>query len=97
MMNNILPVKVSSAKRNAALLAQHTAIRESKSALLVDPLMRLAEARDLLGYPSYSTIRSWIADGRLRVLRPGGVGPFKIRLSEIENFLRNSEVKADAS
>jgi len=96
-MPNVLPVKVSSAKRAAALLAQHAQIRESKSALLIDPLIRLAEARDLLGCPSYSTIRSWVADGRLRVQRPGGCGPFKVRLSEVQRFLGDSEVKADAS
>jgi hypothetical protein len=93
---NILPVKTSSSRRQAHLLAQHQTIRETKKALLVDPLLRLAEARDLLGNPSYTTMRSWIADGRLRVLRPGRVGPFKIRLSECERFLHDSEVKADA-
>lgn len=95
-MNRVLPVKTDIATRTANLLIQHAQIREDKTRLLCDPLMRLAEARDLLGCPSYSTLRNWIADGRLRVLRPGRVGPFKIRLSEVERFLRDSEVKADA-
>jgi excisionase family DNA binding protein len=92
-MNSVMPCKTSVTQRNAAILAQHQQIRESKTALLVDPLLRLSECMGLLGSPSYTTVRSWIKSGSLRAVRPGGRGPYRCRLSEVERFLRTSEVR----
>lgn len=90
--NRILPVKTSVASRTSPLLVQNERVRAEKTALVVDPLMKLAEAMPMLGNPSYTTVRSWIACGSLRVWRAGR-GHFRIRLSEIRRFLAANEVK----
>ena len=86
-----LPVKTAVSQRTASLLAQHAKIREDKEALVVDPLMRLAEAMPLLGCPSYTTVRGWIASGSLHCWR-AGKGHYRVRLSEVQRFLAAGEV-----
>jgi excisionase family DNA binding protein len=92
MPTQTMPVKTSVAVRTAAILAQHASIRETKDSLTVDPFLRLSECMPMLNV-SYQTVRGWIRDGTLKVSRPGGRGPFRCRLSEIQRFLRDSEVK----
>ena len=58
-----------------------------------DPLLRLSECMELLGSPSYFTVRKWIGSGQLRVWRPGNRGQFRCRLSWIKAFLRENEVQ----
>lgn len=93
MPNQNLPVKASVSARTASLLAQHQRVREQKQALTIDPLMPLREAVSLLGSPSYTTLRSWIKDGQLRVWRASKGGHFRIRLSEVQRFLAAGEVR----
>ena len=92
-LNRIPPVKTSVTRR---LLDQHQQVREDKTALLIDPLMKLAEASQLLGSPSYTTLRSWIRSGALHCWR-AGKGHYKIRLSEVQRFLRANEVQPGGS
>jgi len=67
-------------------------MREEKAALTLDPLLPLREAVGLLGSPSYTTLRSWIADGSLRVWRAGR-GHYRVRLREVQRFLAAGEVQ----
>ena len=90
--NRVPPVKTSVRHRSTSLLLQHQKVREQKQALTIDPLMPLREAIGLLGNPSYSLLRKWIADGSLRVWRAGR-GHYRIRLSEVQRFLTSNEVK----
>jgi hypothetical protein len=92
-LNRIPPVKTSVSQRTTPLLAQHQRVRDEKEALTIDPLMRLAEAMPMLGNPSYTTMRGWIKTGALRVWRAGASGHFRIRLSEVQRFLRENEVQ----
>lgn len=85
-LNRIPPVKTSVSQRAMPLLAQHEQVRADKAALVIDPLMRLAEAVPLLGNPSYALLRVWIKTGQLRVWRAGR-GHFRVRLSEIKRFI----------
>ena len=66
--------------------------RERKNVLVVDPLMLLSEAQPLLGNPSYSVLRGWIAAGKLKVWRVGR-SHFRIRLSEVERFLSSGDIE----
>jgi excisionase family DNA binding protein len=84
--NRIPPVKTSVQQRATPLLAQHQKVREQKQALQIDPLMPLRECVGMLGNPSYSLLRKWIADGQLRVWR-AGKGQFRVRLSEVQRFI----------
>jgi hypothetical protein len=84
-----LPVKTSVANR---LLHQHEAAKAAVDAIKVDPLLRLSQCMELLGSPSYFTVRRWIASGQLRVWRPGNRGQFRCRLSWIKTFLAENEV-----
>jgi excisionase family DNA binding protein len=94
--NRIPPVKTSVSQRSASLLLQHEHVRAEKAALVVDPLMKLSQVVELLGNPSYTTLRSWIKSGSLKVWRAGR-GHYKIRLSEVKRFLTANEVRTDAS
>lgn len=87
---NSLPVKTSVSTR---LLHQHQQAKAEVNALKIDPLLRLSECMELLGSPSYFTVRKWIASGSLRVWRPGNRGQFRCRLSWIKNFLAENEVQ----
>lgn len=91
----ILPLKTSVASR--AILGQHEQVRQDKTALLVDPLLKLAEAQQLLGCPSYSSLRDWIRSGKLRSWRPSGRGHYKVRLSWIKEFLSEHEVRGGSN
>ena len=79
-------------QRTTSLLAQHQRVREQKQDLTIDPLMPLREAVGMLGNPSYSLLRKWIADGSLRCWR-AGKGHYRIRLSEGQRFLTSNEVR----
>ena len=89
--NRIPPVKTSVRQRSTSLLAQHQRVREQKQALTIDPLMPLREAVGMLGNPSYSLLRKWIAEGSLVCWR-AGKGHYRIRLSEVQRFLAAGEV-----
>jgi hypothetical protein len=91
-LNRIPPVKTAVSRRATPLLAQHQRVREEKAALTIDPLMPLREAVPLLGNPSYALLRVWIKTGALRVWRAGH-GHFRVRLSEVQRFLRENEVQ----
>jgi|SRR5580692_170217 hypothetical protein len=87
---NVLPVKTSVSTR---LLHQHQVAKDAVAAIKIDPLLRLSECMELLGSPSYFTVRKWIASGSLRVWRPGNRGQFRCRLSWIKSFLDANEVQ----
>lgn len=89
---NCLPVKTSVSNR---LLHQHQAAKAEVDAIKIDPLLRLSQCMELLGSPSYFTIRKWIATGQLRVWRPGNRGQYRCRLSWIKTFLSENEVRAE--
>jgi excisionase family DNA binding protein len=91
-LNRIPPVKTAVRQRSTSLLLQHQRVREQKQALTIDPLMPLREAVGMLGNPSYSLLRKWIADGTLRCWR-AGKGHYRVRLSEIRRFLSANEVR----
>lgn len=85
-MIKVPPVKTPVRSRRSPLLAQNQRVRERHEAMIVDPLLSLAEAQTLLGSPSYHTMRRWLASGALHGWRPHKTGHHKIRLSEIERF-----------
>jgi hypothetical protein len=91
---NCFPVKTAVSTR---LLHRHQAAKAEVDAIKIDPLLRLSECMELLGSPSYFTVRKWIASGSLRVWRPGNRGQYRCRLSWIKNFLRENEVQAGGS
>jgi len=90
----MLPVKTTVRARTAAILAAHDSIRQTKKNLTIDPLLRLSECMPMLNV-SYQTVRGWIRAGTLRVSRPGGRGPYRCRLSEVQRFLKDSEVRCE--
>jgi len=90
-LNSLPPVKTPVRQRITPLVAATQRAQEQKQALVVDPLMPLAHAVPLLGSPSYSTVRKWIANGSLHVWR-AGKGHFRVRLSEVQRFLSANEV-----
>jgi hypothetical protein len=90
--SRFVPVKTAVHLRRTPLLIQNQKVQDQKAALVVDPLMLLSEAVPMLGNPSYSTLRSWIKSGVLRVWRAGR-DHFRVRLSEIERFRAAGEVQ----
>jgi excisionase family DNA binding protein len=64
--------------------------QEQKQALIVDPLLKLAEVMPLVGSPSYCTLLRWIREGSLRVHRVGR-GHYRVRLSEVQRFRTSGE------
>jgi hypothetical protein len=91
-LNRVPPVKTAVHQRLSPMLVQTMRAQEQKQAMVVDPLMRLAEALPLLGSPSYATLRRWIKVGALRVHRASPRSHFRIRLSEIRRFRADGEV-----
>jgi len=91
--NQVSPAKTPVYRRHSSLLQQTIKANEQMAALVMDPLMSLSRAIPLLGDPGYTTVRSWIKSGDLRVWRAGR-GHFRVRLSEIKRFLASHEVNS---
>jgi hypothetical protein len=87
----IFPVKSAVRPRTQSLASQVQKAQDRKQAMAIDPLLKLAEAREYLGDPCYSLLRRWIADGKLKVWRIGR-GHIKVRLSELEKFRASGEM-----
>ena len=87
----LLPVKSAVRPRTQSLASQVQKAQDRKQAMAVDPLLKLAEAQVLLGNPSYSVLRGWIAAGKLKVWRVGH-GHIRVRLSEVERCRAANEV-----
>ena len=92
ILNRIPPVKTAVRQRATPLPLQNQRVREEKQALAIDPLMPLREAIGLLGNPSYALLRVWIKNGTLRCWRASGKGHYRVRLSEVQRFLKAGEV-----
>jgi excisionase family DNA binding protein len=86
------PIKTPVHQRVTLPTVQAQQIRDAKQALTADPLMPLREAFPMLGNPSYTLARRWIREGLLRAWRVGRFGHFKVRLSEVQRFMRENEV-----
>jgi hypothetical protein len=96
-LKQIPPVKTAVHQRATPMLLHSQRAREAQEAMRVDPLLPLSAVVEMLGNPSYSLLRRWIADGELRVWRAtNGRGHFRVRLSEIERFRAAGEKAPDA-
>jgi hypothetical protein len=84
-LNQIPPVKTP-VRTRSSLLQQSQRMREQREAMVIDPLLSLAQAQAMLGNPCYSTLRRWVSTGLLHAWRAHPTGHHKIRLSEIERF-----------
>jgi excisionase family DNA binding protein len=90
-MNNSLLMKSATPRRPSPLALQFAKSRAQRDAILVDPVLRLREAAEMLGNPSYPTLKRWIDSGALRVLRVGR-GQYRTRLSFVTQFLKEHEL-----
>ncbi|MGA7137934.1 MAG: helix-turn-helix domain-containing protein [Terriglobales bacterium] len=64
---------------------------ESKRRLYVDPLVSLKEAQVAFGGVCYSTLRRWIREGILPVVRVSKRSHIKVRTSAIQELLDRGE------
>src|SRR5258708_7165615 len=91
-MNNSSPlVKSMTPRRPSPLALQFEKARQQRDAIAVDPVLKLSQAAELLGNPSYPTLKRWIDSGALRVLRVGR-GQYRTRLSFVTQFLKDHEL-----
>jgi excisionase family DNA binding protein len=88
--NNLPALKAAAIRARQASPLAATILQqfEDKRSIYSDPLLSIAECRPALGDVSYSTFRKLIATGRIRTWRPSPRGHHKIRLSELQRFIR---------